>query len=92
MNARNEEYTEMQNEAREKLRVINSQGLADNRYTRDDLPEDCLEVYIIDNRFKNLFNVKITLTPESDKILKISCFDKLEFIGTKTHLLAAAKK
>ena len=44
--------TKIQNEAREKLRLINSQGVGGNRYARDDLPDKCLEVYIIDHRFK----------------------------------------
>ena len=49
--------TKLQNEAREKLRKINADGLAGNRFTVHDLPAECIEVYIIDHRFKEAHHV-----------------------------------
>ena len=72
--------TERQNAARERKRLIESEGLADNRYTASDQPEVALEVIIVDNRLDRVHHVEFHKT---HKLRTYKLFDVISniFIG-----------
>ena len=72
--------TERQNAARERIRLIQSKGLADNRYTASDQPDTSIEVLILDHRFNEVIHVEYRKT---QRINSYRLFDMIkdEFIG-----------
>ena len=72
--------TKRQNAARERIRLIASSGLANNRYTAEDQPDKPIEVFILDHRFGEVIHVEYRKTR---RINSYRLFDMIkdEFIG-----------
>ncbi len=70
--------TEAQNAARERKRIAESKGLADDRYTNSDQPELPVQIIIIDHRFNEVHEIDCY---RSNRINSYNVFRGDEFVG-----------